>query len=154
MDGLTGGRRIRLFEKTFLFLLSHPVWWRALFFPQYSSFIGLSKRKLRKHSSSRKSVSRPCLSIQYAAPSFITRLSSLPAFFHLGRFFLSFSQLFSSVTAPSYHPALTWSPRLRNILSSVVPLAYYFISDTFTLSNASREKMKEFCLFNMFHVFS
>ena len=63
MDGLTGGRRPQLFEKTLLFLHPHPVWWRALFFPRYSSFIGLSKRKLGNHSSSRKSVSRPPASL-------------------------------------------------------------------------------------------
>ena len=154
MDGLTGGRRIRLFEKTFLFLLPHPVGWRALFFPHYSSFIGLLKRKLGNHSSSRKSVSRPLppytvrSSLLYHSRVFFAR------FFHLGRFLPSFSQLFSFVPAPSYHPALAWSPRLRNILSSVVPLAYNFISDTFTSSKARRKKMKEFWLFNMFHVFS
>ena len=74
-------------------------------------------------------------------------------FFHLGRFFLSFSQLFSSVTAPSYHPALTWSPRLRNILSSVVLLAYYFISDTFTLNKSRRKKWKNFVFSTCFMYF-
>ena len=141
MDGLTGGRHLRLFEKTLLFLLPHPVWWRALFFPQHSSCISLSKRKLWNHSSSRKSVSRPpaslytvCSSLLYHSRVFFAR------FFHLGRFFLSFSQLFSFVPAPSYHPVLAWSPRLRNILSSVVPFVYYFISDTYTISNTRRVK--------------
>ena len=73
-------------------------------------------------------------SLFYHSPVFFAR------FFHLGRFFLSFSQLFSFVPAPSYHPALTWSPRLRNILSSVVPFVYYFISDTYTLSSTRRVK--------------
>ena len=93
----------------------------------------------------------PCLPIQYPAPSFITRVSSLHVFFHLGRFLLSFSQLFSFVPAPSYHLALTWSPRLRNKLSSVATLVYYFISNTFTLR---REKLKCFCLFNIFHIYT
>ena len=102
-----------------------------------------------------KCLTTPFLPIQYPAPSFITRVSSLPVFFHLGRFFHSFSQLFSFVPAPSYHPALTSSPRLRNILSSVVPRVYYFISDTFTLSKTRREKTEIIsCIFFSFSLYS
>ena len=62
-----------------------------------------------------------------------------PLFSILVAFFFRSRGFFSFVRAPSYHPALAWSPRLRNILSSVVPLAYNFISDTFTSSNARRK---------------
>ena len=143
MDGLTGGRRLRLFEKTLLFLLPHPMWWRALFFPRHSSFIDLLKRKLVNHSSSRKSVSRPPASpysIQLAPLSLACLLCPLFPSWSLSSFVLAAFFFCSRPFLPSSSDLVATTEKYIELGCSS---CYYFISDTFTLSKIRQEEKKQ-----------